>query len=463
MLRRLVWLCFAVLLISGGVANADDAALGRRGETVYPISSQQVRMMAEEVRLKVRPLETLVDVTFTFTNAGAAQDVLMGFPVGRPGNYERGDFELHDFQTWVDGKRIPAQREKGSKPVETPAGEDHHNLDYPEWYTWTVKFDAGETHTVRNTYRAVNFHTSNGFASTGYILRTGKVWQDTIGSAVVRVSFDGVLPGEITGVSPASYRWVGEEMVWGFKDFEPNRDVQLVFQTRTEGWATGSEVLSQARQQYLGGDQGAALRTVREQLEAGSTHPIAVYLAAREGLRAPAELLKAGELPSVLKRYLQDKAGVTGVPPRVPVLAPDGMVTLGDPDGDLDDWGLTVYASADAGAAPIQTAGGLEAQWQDRPEWQFSVDAAPWHDRSEVWYQAWAVDGRGHMVESGLVKLALRAPEPQTPEPRAPAPQTPEPVGPVLGDVRQPDPLPWILLGLMLCVSVGYYALRRES
>lgn len=187
-------------------------------------------MAAEEVHLRVGTFETRVDVTFTFVSEGPARTVLMGFPVGNPQYLEsRGDPDLHDFAAWLDGEPLQVRREKGVEPQEPIRGINGQVLSYPQWITFSVPFEANQTRTVRNTYRATNYYNSIGEVASGYILQTGRVWKGPIGSAVITVELDGVLPGQIFGASPTSYRWEGERMVWRLKEFEPERDIVVRF------------------------------------------------------------------------------------------------------------------------------------------------------------------------------------------------------------------------------------------
>ncbi|MDQ7794521.1 MAG: hypothetical protein RDU89_08940 [bacterium] len=217
-------------------AHANDASVGRIGETIRPIQDTQIQMMAEEVRVHVTRERTYVEATFTFRNTEFATTVLMGFPEhqledeGFP-----GDPHLRDFRTWVDGVSTPAKREPGLVPKVTGSDDSGSLLrerDFPAWHTWEVPFAAGQTREVRNTYWCHPTFRSNGEVGTGYILVTGATWYGKIDRATVTFEFDGILPYQLSTVSPGDYRFEGTSLVWEWTDFEPVEDIRLVIDAR---------------------------------------------------------------------------------------------------------------------------------------------------------------------------------------------------------------------------------------
>lgn len=266
MFRRALLTGLTAGLLLAAPAAADDASLGRQGETVYPINDDQIRMVAEAADLRVRSRRTEVEVTFTFRNEGPARDLLMGFPVGSPyGNEGRGDPELHEFGAWVDNKPLAVRREKGVTAMAAAVDEAGRPLEYPEWLTFSIPFGEGETRTVRNRYWASNYYNSIGQISTGYILRTGQVWKGPIGSAVVSVHLEGVTPDQILSARPASFRWEGERMVWRLSEFEPDEDVVIRWETRPDGFPENPGLFDDLLEaEWRGGTEGLArLREAR--------------------------------------------------------------------------------------------------------------------------------------------------------------------------------------------------------
>lgn len=223
----------ALILCSfASLARADDASLGRRGETVRPVGGSQVEMVSEEVTVTVSAACSRVDCRFTFKNTGPGTTVLMGFPESKPPPDREGfgdDTALHDFQTFIDGRQVPVKKEKGDTQEDKKAAEAADN--HPYWWTWEVPFKAGETREVGNTYWVKNHNWSNGQVMAGYILATGSSWKGPIGRARVVFRFEDVLPYDIRHISPGTYRFKGEDLVWEWTDLEPRGDIQIIFNT----------------------------------------------------------------------------------------------------------------------------------------------------------------------------------------------------------------------------------------
>lgn len=324
-------------------ARADDSVLGRSGETVIPLTDATIQMVAEKVILALDGKRTQADLTFTFTNDGPARTVLMGFPMGKNPTERAGDLELHDFKTWVDGEPVEVKRETGGPP---PTGG---NVEYPAWMTWPVSFGEGQTRVVRNTYWGSHRFYSNGDIWAGYILKTGSVWKGPIGHAVIRVRPD-FLPVDLAQLSPADYRWEGDELVWEWRDFEPEADIDVVWNPEPNGPQEHLETLRAAvsqgapanRAAYLrqyrlehpnpgapdtidlflarwlhqSGDTAGAAAIVKRALDADIQHPFVAYLAVLEKLRQPAEVLDM-PMNNPLHRWLQNQpAPGPETPPR---------------------------------------------------------------------------------------------------------------------------------------------------
>lgn len=471
MLRRGLLLGLSAWLFLAAPAAADDASLGRQGETVYPINDNQVWMVAEAVDLRVRSRRTEVEVSFTFRNEGPAREVLMGFPVGSPYREEgRGDPELHEFAAWVDGEPLDVRREKGVAALASAVDEAGRPLDYPEWLTFSVPFGEGETRTVKNRYWASNYYNSIGMISTGYILRTGRVWKGPIGSAVVSVYLDGVAPHQIISARPAAFRWEDDRLVWRLKEFEPDEDVTILWGTRPEEvppspelfdvlnqaeWKGGTEgllILQEAQKgrvaregapdmvdltlakfEWFYGEKETAARIAARGVEWGVSHPLVPYLAVVSGHRQAHEFLALPDLKPGLLRWLMDRVGSEGSPPVAPALQMDGRVVVEDPDADLARWELKVWLQPDEGLQPAMTLRGPD-RWQPDERRQGGYFQTVWGEEQQaVWYRSWAEDSRGHRVDSGLVKLTLRTPAPVGAVPKEPV--AAEPLLPVAAPV----------------------------
>jgi|GEM_PF-5766601 len=352
------------LVLLPAPARADDASLGRSGETVFPIGEATVRMASEEVLLRIGPERTDVDLLFTFANDGPGKQVLMGFPL-REQHEGRGQPELNEFLTLVDGVAVPVKTEKAE------AG------NYPGWMTWEVPFAAGQTRVVKNSYWGGNSFWSNGETKAGYILQTGAAWNGPIGRADVRATLDGVFLPDLQEVVPADYRWDGDDLVWSWREFEPSDDIAVRWNLRpwhlallaampdtyvefpptaaaltayrsahpnTSGKPDAIDI-ALVRLAWEAGDHTAVRAGVEKALAAGVREPTLAYLAVMEGLRGAGEFV-GWELSPVLTRWMRERAGLPGVPaapatpvpatppaptPEPPAVAPSSPVALDDP------------------------------------------------------------------------------------------------------------------------------------
>lgn len=239
---------FIFFLVFPITAQADDASLGRRGETVRVLHNDQVAMVEETVTLTlVGVYRTKVDATFVFRNDGPAKTVLMGFPEGLPDpqrDHFGDDLGLHDFKTWIDGRPIPVKREKG-----WPGGQDDGSASqYPYWWTWELPFAARETRVVRNSYWVKNHYWSNGTVLTGYILETGASWKGAVGRVKVALDLGPVLPFQLEQVKPAGYRFEDGKLVWEWSGLEPKQNIEVLFNPRLGSFPEPSQATEQAGQ-----------------------------------------------------------------------------------------------------------------------------------------------------------------------------------------------------------------------
>lgn len=273
-------LIILLLLALPGVAAADDASLGRMGEAVQPVHNTQVRMIEEEVNIRVYRYKCEVTATFLFRNDGPATTVLVGFPEGGvDSEWAGGDSLLHDFATELDGKPVTVKREPGLRPDKDP-----RSYDYPSWLTWEVGFLAGETRRIKNTYWVKNTHNSSGWMETGYVMTTGSLWNGPIGRAKVTMELMDIRPSQLIGVFPGDYEFQGNKLVWDWEGIEPTQDMRLVFDLRGPApFMSGSlEQLPKLEELMWSNDLTGVLQEItklRSELN-GEAEPLLTYYAA---------------------------------------------------------------------------------------------------------------------------------------------------------------------------------------
>ncbi len=222
---------FIVALLSTGRVYADDTSLGRTPEGVFPIDEKDIVMESEEITVDLEKNSVLC--SFVFRNTGSAKNVLMGFP-GKI-YHDIGDtltqevnLELADFKAYANGNKLPVRHEK------TDAGknaETSNELRYSEYYTFTVPFKTNGKVTVKNTYSFHPSYDSMGSIFTGYVLKTGAMWKDKIGSAKVTFRLGGIKPYQIDHLMPGGFKFEGKNLIWERTDFEPEYDLYITYNT----------------------------------------------------------------------------------------------------------------------------------------------------------------------------------------------------------------------------------------
>ena len=194
------FLCLAVILVILFVltvsVQANDASMGRKGETVYPMEETDVRMVSEDIYVKYNVgSRSVVTCEFVFENAGEAKTVLMGFPaeekIWNEIMTEKEQVRLNNFTAALNGTPIEVSEVSGSEL-------DGEFARYTSWYVFEVPFEAGQTLTMTHEYDIVFTSYSTGGTQVGYILTTGSTWNGNIGHTKVTFDFSDMNPWGIT-------------------------------------------------------------------------------------------------------------------------------------------------------------------------------------------------------------------------------------------------------------------------
>jgi len=156
-------------------AGADDAAIGGSGMTAYALENREVEMAAERVIID----SGRVQCEFALWNtSNRPTRVQVGFPeaVSEGGD---SDAALHDFDAWVDGRRVSVVIKAGAEgpgrggaPAGLPPG-----IRIARWYTWWMDFKPHQTRVVSHHYWIVPSDSTAGNWSYNYVLRTGGTWK----------------------------------------------------------------------------------------------------------------------------------------------------------------------------------------------------------------------------------------------------------------------------------------------
>lgn len=165
-----------------------------------------------------------VDVLFVLRNRGRAQTVTVGFPeaLGYEPGMEDGEgvATIRDFRAMADGV-----------PVEVavqPLAKRNEEFDFDRVHLWRMHFGAGQTRTVRNTYRFQPSYSSDGEWFVRYILKTGRLWAGPIGRIDVVVQ----CPVPVRGFRFVPYP--EEYSEFHAQGWEPDRDVEYGSNSRID-------------------------------------------------------------------------------------------------------------------------------------------------------------------------------------------------------------------------------------
>jgi hypothetical protein len=224
-----------------GLAYGDDGVFRGAGGAVVASTSASVRMTAEEVVLDLQePSVVHGTCTFVFTNAGAPESLLVGFP---DSGTDIDDSSLPDSlasSTTIYHLRVTVDGQDVATTLVPLEGKGHLSRDmrgalprsFDLVHTWTCFFDSMQTRILRTEYWQLTSTAVWNPCIVHYVLSTGGSWAGPIGKAVVRV-----LPGSLrfrNDCSPPNWTWTGSEYVWTAEDFEPETDIELSLQDPAE-------------------------------------------------------------------------------------------------------------------------------------------------------------------------------------------------------------------------------------
>jgi hypothetical protein len=252
---------------------ADQAPFWESPVGLLPGSpDSRVRMAAEHVDVRVvergDEVRAIVSATFDMVNEGPDVSMIVGFPASTTSLFDQfaaPDAEgrrhadapvmfspqaLRAFSVSVDGRELRSWRQ--DVPAAASAGFG------PDWLMWELALAAGQQARVDVAYEQVLTDRPNQtVVQPMYVLRTGALWADTIGDAVVTFSapdggafvggpelFAGVRGDGATITYPRTDQVYGPSvaaesaptrLVWRFRDVEPTGDVGTTY-VRAEAW-----------------------------------------------------------------------------------------------------------------------------------------------------------------------------------------------------------------------------------
>lgn len=187
-------LVFAALFVATHAFANDSAISGTSGTpgslkaTVLAGEHKSIRMVREQIDMRIGQNDYVTDARFVFHNSGPTTTVRMGFPEGAGGDSDFAEIKkttsFKEFETWVDGKRIKATRLISSAQPD--------DFDFDAYWVKSVRFARGQTRHVRVRYRSELGSTSDQSNYFFYDF-TGGNWKGKVDESILRVTF--TVPG----------------------------------------------------------------------------------------------------------------------------------------------------------------------------------------------------------------------------------------------------------------------------
>lgn len=230
---------------------SDDAVIFATGGTARLMTPHpSIRMVREEVYVKLYPDRAEVDCTFVFKNEGKATTVQIGFPETKQGGTDMKPQEspmLDNFRAYLDGRPTTYRILKAQKD----------DYDFAYWYVRKVRFEAGQQRTTRVTFSAMLGANSIGEDLFEYVLHTGASWQGTIGSGRIVIDTTHLLPDYtvVDILRDNRFRRQGYLLIWEFNNLEPTREDDLLISIAPRNsvilYAPGYQKNENGREPYL--------------------------------------------------------------------------------------------------------------------------------------------------------------------------------------------------------------------
>lgn len=159
--------------------------------------SKDIRLIREDLKIRLVPRRGYVDVTFQFQNTGTAQTATMAFPEYTEQETSTGCIQR--FRVSVDGRSTPATYQKLGDAIP----------EYEKAWLHKVAFGKGQTRQVRVRYWAKMGDNSSGAYTFDYILKTAATWSEPVKE--IKISVDAsALPKSLDVVPQLLDQWTGK-------------------------------------------------------------------------------------------------------------------------------------------------------------------------------------------------------------------------------------------------------------
>jgi hypothetical protein len=232
MKSKLIYFGILIFLLSVSIVLADDTEFAGEGETVWPIESGDIEMVAETVLVQPAEIGWDANCIFILKNTGESTEVQVGFPdvtdEGPGADLTEGTIKY--FRCFVDSKEVQVEHKIGIQDSLNPT------LKYPFAYVWKMTFNRGQVRAIRNTYNFRGVYRSDGTIELNYVLVTGALWKEKIGTADIIFDLGKINPHFAYSIKPAGYVIKNNQISWSFKDYEPEEDIEIGLSPLVQEW-----------------------------------------------------------------------------------------------------------------------------------------------------------------------------------------------------------------------------------
>lgn len=208
--------------------HGDVMPARRVGMTIQPRQDVPIRMLSEAVDITIDNNFAHVHCRFVLQNMGFSDTLEVGFP------RTYSDLDLYNFAVNVyyyntNNRIYPPVTDKKLNPISV----DESGVEIPLWTTFPMPcYHEGEIIMVSINY-SLDLLRKNKMVWSDllfrYILKTGALWEGTIGDALITVRILNTKPEQISSISPEGYRRDNNVITWHLTDFEPDEDIEIEF------------------------------------------------------------------------------------------------------------------------------------------------------------------------------------------------------------------------------------------
>jgi hypothetical protein len=238
--RLALWRAAAISLLLASFApaatHANGVQVGFQAGMIFPVGSRSVQLASETVTVRLgEPLEPgYVSCGYALKNlSDSTQAFQMAF-VTHGFLYDLDSYEDLEFRVVCLGKVIPVR----FAPVDQKRWFPHVGVSADSLPTWELSIAPRDSLQIGMRYRVAWSGDERGHWAFDYVARPAALWAGTIDHARIAFEFT-----EFTAqllrcalqtdaclhvkASPESGKWIGDALVWEFRDWEPDQNIGI--------------------------------------------------------------------------------------------------------------------------------------------------------------------------------------------------------------------------------------------